>query len=465
MRRLMSGTSPHSDEARLVGDQPLSFDLEQTNGVTSTSGSDHTPQSRWWDATFHTVTAVVGVGVLSLPYAFSYLTWTGGLVALGVTTATSLYTGWQLASLHEDKDGRRHNRYRDLGRAIFGERWGVWAIAPFQWSVLIGLAITYTATAGQSLQAVHSSTCNNAVYEAVGAARSDRNCSSGLVWWTVVFSFFELFLSQIPDFHSLWWVSLLGAAMSAMYSTIAFAASVAAGTQGASYELRRESKALQIFGAFNALGTVMFAFGGHAILLEVQATMQMPPSPLLSMMRGLCSAYGVVLIAYFPVASAGYAAFGNVVSPDVLLSVRRPEWLISLANFMVVVHLAASFQVFAQPIFETAEGWIRSGKYRLANRPTLMRVLVRCSYVALTCFAAILIPFFGDLMGLVGSIGLMPLTFLIPPALWIKAREPRGVELWLNIALMGTYGVAGVLAAIGSIHNIVLHANEYHALS
>lgn len=41
---------------------------------------------------------------------------------------------------------------RDLGRAIFGDRWGVWAIAPFQWSVLIGLAITYTATAGQSLQ-------------------------------------------------------------------------------------------------------------------------------------------------------------------------------------------------------------------------------------------------------------------------------------------------------------------------
>lgn len=60
--------------------------------------------------------------------------------------------------------------------------------------------------------------------------------------------------------------------MSAMYSTIAFAASVAAGSQGASYELRRESQSLQIFGAFNALGTVMFAFGGHAILLEVQVS-------------------------------------------------------------------------------------------------------------------------------------------------------------------------------------------------
>jgi amino acid permease len=58
------------------------------------------------------VTAVVGVGILGLPYAFSYLTWSGGLVALGATTATSLYTAYLLAALHEDKDGRRHNRYR-----------------------------------------------------------------------------------------------------------------------------------------------------------------------------------------------------------------------------------------------------------------------------------------------------------------------------------------------------------------
>jgi hypothetical protein len=41
---------------------------------------------------------------------------------------------------------------RDLGMAVFGEKWGIWAVAPFQWSVLVGLAITYTATAGQSLQ-------------------------------------------------------------------------------------------------------------------------------------------------------------------------------------------------------------------------------------------------------------------------------------------------------------------------
>ena len=46
----------------------------------------------------------------------------------------------------------------------------------------------------------------------------------------------------------------------------------------------------------------------------------------------------------------------------------------------------------------------------------------------------------------------------------VQARKPRGVELWFNIGLMTVYGVAGILAAIGSIHNIIMHANEYRAL-
>lgn len=79
------------------------------------------PHGRWWDATFHTVTAVVGVGVLSLPHAFSYLTWTGGIIALGTTTATSLYTAYLLAALHEEKDGRRcAHACPETGRA------GIW---------------------------------------------------------------------------------------------------------------------------------------------------------------------------------------------------------------------------------------------------------------------------------------------------------------------------------------------------
>ena len=66
------------------------------------------------------MTAVVGVGVLGLPYSFSYLGWAGGITALIVTLAASLYTAHLLAVLHEDPDGTRHDRYVDLGVAILG---------------------------------------------------------------------------------------------------------------------------------------------------------------------------------------------------------------------------------------------------------------------------------------------------------------------------------------------------------
>lgn len=73
--------------------------------------------------------------------------------------------------------------------------------------------------------------------------------------------------------------------------------------------------------------------------------MAVPPPAVESMMKSVYFAYVVVTLAYFPVATAGYAAYGNDVNADVLLSVSRPPALIAVANFMVVIHIAASFQV------------------------------------------------------------------------------------------------------------------------
>ena len=76
-----------------------------------------------------------------------------------------------------------------------------------------------------------------------------------------------------------------------------------------------------------------------------QATLHPPPSVKTTMMRGIYLAYVVILVAYFPVAICGYLAFGSSVDPDVLLSVGRPAWLTRAANFMVVIHVGASWQV------------------------------------------------------------------------------------------------------------------------
>ena len=96
---------------------------------------------------------------------------------------------------------------------------------------------------------------------------------------------------------------------------------------------------------------------------HAQATLHPPPSPKTTMMRGIYMAYVVILIAYFPVAICGYLAFGSSVDPDVLLSVGKPAWLTRAANFMVVVHVGASWQVWTGWLcpWHTIVGWWREG--------------------------------------------------------------------------------------------------------
>jgi len=76
---------------------------------------------------------------------------------------------------------------------------------------------------------------------------------------------------QCPNFNALTLVSMAAAIMSITYSTIAFGASVAHGPiPDVQYNLDGFSLADGLFGVWNALGTVAFAYGGHNVVLEIQ---------------------------------------------------------------------------------------------------------------------------------------------------------------------------------------------------
>lgn len=105
-----------------------------------------------------------------------------------------------------------------------------------------------------------------------------------------------------------------------------------------------------MFRVFNALGQISFAFAGHAVALEIQATIPSTPEKpsKIPMWHGALGAYFINAICYFPVALIGYWAFGQVVEDNVLMALERPPWLIASANLMVFVHVIGSYQVRMQ---------------------------------------------------------------------------------------------------------------------
>jgi len=130
---------------------------------------------------------------------------------------------------------------------------------------------------------------------------------------------------------------------------VAFVMSIIEGLQGRprSYSVRSHTTAGKTFDAFNALGTIAFAFAGHSVALEIQATLPSTvekPSKI-PMWRGVVFAYCIVIFCYLTVAVSGFWAFGNAVEDDVLITLEHPFWLIAIANLMVFIHVVGSFQV------------------------------------------------------------------------------------------------------------------------
>ncbi|CAI0456804.1 unnamed protein product [Linum tenue] len=291
--------------------------------------------AKWWYAAFHNVTAMVGAGVLSLPYAMSHLGWGPGTVILVLSWVITLYTLWQMVEMHEMIPGKRLDRYHELGQAAFGEKLGLYIVVPQQLICEVGVDIVYMVTGGKSLQKIYNLACGDC-----------KNIK--LTYFIMIFASPHFILAHCPNFNSISVVSLAAAVMSYSYSTIAWGAAADKGRQpGVSYASVASTPTGGVFNFLGALGEVAFAYAGHNVVLEIQATI--PSSPerpsKVPMWRGVVVAYIVVALCYFPVALVGYYIFGNKVEDNIMLSLEKPVWLVIVANAFVVIHVIGSYQV------------------------------------------------------------------------------------------------------------------------
>ncbi|KAK4423922.1 Lysine histidine transporter 1 [Sesamum alatum] len=410
-----------------------------------------TRSSKWWHSAFHNVTAMVGAGVLSLPYAISNMGWGPGVVILILSWSITLFTLWQMVELHESVPGKRFDRYHELGQYAFGHKLGLFIVVPQQVVVEVSTCIIYMVTGGKSLKKFHELVC--------------PECNEiKLTYFILIFASSHFVLSHLPNFHSITIISLAAAVMSLAYSTIAWTASLARGASpNVSYELRGRTTLDNVMNFFTALGDIAFAYAGHNVVLEIQATIPSTPEEPSTkpMWRGVVIAYIVVAICYVPISFVCYYVFGNAIDDNVLLTLNKPTWLIATANMCVLVHVIGSYQVYAMPVFDMMETFlVKTMKFR----PSFwLRFTTRTLYVALTMFLGMTFPFFGGLLGFFGGFALAPTTYYLPCIIWLIIRKPRKFSLswWINWILIVLGIILMILAPIGGLRNIIASAKTY----
>ncbi|KAL2457866.1 Lysine histidine transporter 1 [Abeliophyllum distichum] len=411
--------------------------------------------AKWWYSAFHNVTAMVGAGVLSLPYAMAALGWGPGVLVLIISWIITLYTLWQMVEMHEMVPGRRFDRYHELGQHAFGEKLGLYIVVPQQLIVEVSVSIVYMVTGGQSLKKFHETVCGSCTHIKT-------------TYFIIIFASVHFVLSHLPSFNSISGVSLAAAVMSLTYSTIAWTASLRKGIQpGVEYGYPASSRAGTVFDFFNALGDVAFAYAGHNVVLEIQATIPSTPEKPSKkpMWKGVLVAYFVVSLCYFPVALIGYRMFGNKVEDNILLSLEKPAWLIAAANMFVVIHVIGSYQIYAMPVFDMIETVLVK---KLHFKPSfILRFISRNIYVAFTMLVAITFPFFGGLLGFFGGLAFAPTTYFLPCIMWLAIYKPKkfGLSWFTNWICIILGLLLMILSPIGGLRNIILRAKGYKIFS
>jgi amino acid permease len=211
------------------------------------------------------------------------------------------------------------------------------------------------------------------------------------------------------------------------------------------------------------------------INLTPQDTIKSPPSEVKTMNQATRISIGVTTTFYMLCGCMGYAAFGDTAPGNILTGIYKPYWLIDIANAAIVIHIVGAYQVYAQPVFAFVEKrvikkWPKINKEYKIPIPgfhpynlNLFRLIWRTIFVITTTFISMLIPFFNDVLGLLGAVGFWPLTVYFPVEMYIRQRKvPTWSYKWICMQILSVVClIVSIVAAVGSVASIVLDLKKY----
>ncbi|KAL1347526.1 hypothetical protein HN51_023594 [Arachis hypogaea] len=450
--------------------------LQITRSGTGTYDDDGHPKRTGTlrSAVAHIITAVIGAGVLSLAWSTSQLGWIAGPVSLLLFAIVTYISSFLLSDCYRTPDpvsGKRNYSYMDAVRVYLGSK-RTYLAGFLQYLTLYGTCIAYVITTASCIRAILKSNC----YHKEG---HKAPCKYGDTLYMMLFGVVQIVMSFIPDLHNMAWVSVVAALMSFTYATIGLGLGITTVIEngrimGSITGVAASSTADKLWLIFQALSDIAFAYPYSIILLEIQDTLEAPPSENKTMKKASMIAIFITTFFYLCCGCFGYAAFGDQTPGNLLtgFGFYEPYWLIDFANACIVLHLIGGYQIYCQPIYNAVDRWCQrkypnsefvNKFYRMklpklpAFQVNLFRICFRTTYVVSTTGLGILFPYFNQVLGVLGAISFWPLAIYFPVEMYFVQKK---IEAWsrkwivLRIFSFVCFLVT-VLGLIGSLEGII----------
>ncbi|PWN50608.1 hypothetical protein IE53DRAFT_387075 [Violaceomyces palustris] len=423
------GTVPGSSREPGTGSTEASTLLQRPRGrrdntasrIRKASQDKRRGEASMTDAVMMLLKSFVGTGILFLGKAF----FNGGLlfsiVTLCAIAVISLVSFLLLVKTNLNCPGS----FGDMGGILYGPRFRLAILASIVLSQL-GFVAAYTVFVAQNLQAfiLAVTHCKKlipipylilaqcAVFLPLSLVRKIAKLSST----ALIADAFILFGVGYLFYYEIGLVSAQGLADVVMFN----------------------SKTFPLF-----IGTAVFTFEGIGLVIPITESMKEPekfPKALTGVMMG-------VMVLFASAGALSYAAFGSKVQTVVITNLPQNSKFVQAMQFLysLAILLSTPLQLFpALSILERGL-FTRSGKFNWKVKAK--KNLFRCSVVVFSC----LVAWAGanDLdkfVSLIGSTACVPLCFIYPPLLHLKANATKRWTKILNYAML-TFGIVCVCFA------------------
>ncbi|KAI3673571.1 hypothetical protein L6452_39694 [Arctium lappa] len=377
------------------------------------------------------------------------LGWTWGVTSLTVVGFFTAYANWLLAEFHF-VDGRRFIRYRDLMGHLFGRKlyYVTWVL---QFLILLLGNMGFLLLGGKALKEINSELSD-----------SPLRLQFFIVITGVAYFIFAFLVPTVSSMRRWLGISVV---LTFTYILILLVVSFRDGrsnrNRNRNYDINGSnfSKAMNGFGAISAI--IVCNTGG--ILLELQSTLRKPA--IRNMRKALYLQYSVGLLIYYGVSVVGYWAYGSVVSAYLPENLSGPKWAKVLINSISFVQSIISQHMFIAPIHETLDTKFLRLDKSIHSRENIANLFyVRAMVFTGNTLVTAAFPFMGDIVNLLGSFSLIPLTFVFPSMIYIKVngKSTRLEKKVWHSGIIVVFSLLTVATTISAVRLILHNVKEYH---
>ncbi|KAG0052154.1 hypothetical protein BGZ83_002927 [Gryganskiella cystojenkinii] len=404
-------------------------------------------------STFKTIASLVcvvgGTGTLGMPHAVSESGWLGSLIIV-LALFMSAYTGCIIIDCLYLKTETRRTSYQEIARDAYGTVGHYFAYGTVAVN-LFGCAILYMILSATLMEGMIRTSSPSTFTPAASTQVPLYICvaaCTGFVWACLIFT---------KTMKEVALLSILGAVATVGVVLITIGVSIEQTVHGVKEVIESSHHLVNWSKMPLALATISFAYGGNVVYPHVEQSMKYPRS----WNRAVWSALSMCFVMYMSIAVAGYSAYGDATLSPILRNLPRGTWSI-LANSLITIHVLLAGPILltslAMMFEESITKWYPDFERGSTFQQFLKRAIPRSIIILLVGLIASVVPFFGDVMDLLGSLTMCLLVFIMPVMFFYKlgglTRAPIWTRAWaLFILVVGA--VAMILGTLDAVRHLI----------